>query len=325
MTPTLDQLRTDYHAALIQNLWGQRPKPNVSPPTPWYRPVAGLNLPIFNTADGHSDVSVLLSDGVATRAGVPHQLRSGQGSTSGNAFERATCAFIEAALDLFSHLATRRLIVTPPEKHFPTPGPKGKPRLLPKRIIGSYAQFEHLVEIERLVTDSPDLQAALGGDYQVKPDIFVLFEPFTDAELNANGAGLGGGGAGSRSFSRQANRPKSKPILHASISCKWTMRRDRAQNIRLEALNMVRNRKGRLPHVTAVTMECDPGILGSLSLGTGDIDCVYHGALTELLETADDAAIKHGGSWISTRDHLNRMVDGSRLRDIADLPLDLLI
>jgi hypothetical protein len=322
--PTLKDARDAYHAMLIQNLWGQRAKPKVSPPTPWFVNVAGVNRPVFNTADGHSNVSVLLSDGVATRVGVPVAPRSGQGSTSGKAFERATSSFIEDALGLFSHLTARQLIVTPPATHFPTTPPGGRPRRLPKRVIGSYSQFEHLVEIERLIRDSPELQAALGGDYQVHPDIFVLFEPFSDVDLNAHGAGVDGG-AGSRSFTRQANRAKPKPILHASISCKWTMRRDRAQNIRLEALNMVRNRKGRLPHVTAVTMECDPAILGSLSLGTGDIDCVYHGALTELMDTAEDAATTHGGTWIATRDRLRRMVDGSRLRDIADLPLDLLI
>lgn len=321
---TLADLRADYHGMLIQNLWGQRAQPKVSPPSPWYKNVEGVNRPVFNTADGHSDVSVLLSDGVATRVGVPVALRSGAGgSTSGNAFERATSQFITDALALFSHMTTRRFVVTPPQSHFPTTT-GGRPRRLPKRVIGSYAQFEHLVEIERLVTNSPELQAALGGDYQVDPDIFVLFEPYSDADLNAGGAGLDAV-TGSRSFARHANRAKPKPILHASISCKWTMRRDRAQNIRLEALNMVRNRKGRLPHVTAVTMECDPGILGSLSLGTGDIDCIYHGALLELIESADDAATNHGGPWVATRDRLNRMVDGSRLRDISDLPLDLLI
>ena len=321
-TLTLDQLRTAYHADLIKHLWGQRNQPRTT--SPWYVEIEGTNRPVFNTADGHNAVSVLLSDGVATRAGVPVAVRSGQGSTSGNAFEGATSRFIADALPLFSHLTGRQFIVTPPATKFSTPTADGRPRRLPKRVIGSYAQFEHLVEIERLVTDNPDLQAALGGDYQVDPDIFVLFEPFSDAELNEEGAGLEGG-AGSRSFTRQANRAKPKPILHASISCKWTMRRDRAQNIRLEALNMVRNRKGRLPHVTAVTMECDPGILGSLSLGTGDIDCVYHGALTELMDTAEDAATSYGGGWIVTRDRLKRMVDGSRLRDIADLPLDLLL
>lgn len=67
-----------------------------------------------------------------------------------------------------------------------------------------------------------------------------------------------------------------KPILHASISCKWTIRSDRAQNARSEALNLIRNRKGNLPHVMVVTAEPTPSRLASIALGTGDIDCVYH-------------------------------------------------
>jgi hypothetical protein len=223
---------------------------------------------------------------------------------------------VAEALDLFGHMTTRRLVTTPPSTHF-EPG-----RPVPKRGIGNYSQFEHLVDIQKRVQDDPELQAALGGDYLVKPDILVVFEPFTDKDLNAGGAGLSGAIA-SRTPIRRSNA--KRPILHASISCKWTMRRDRAQNTRLEALNMVRNRKGRLPHIAAVTMECDPGILASLSLGTGDIDCVYHGALTELIDTADEAVSLYGKDWLQTQSLLRRMVDGSRLRDIGDLPLDLLV
>lgn len=71
-----------------------------------------------------------------------------------------------------------------------------------------------------------------------------------------------------------------KPLLHASVSAKFTMRSDRAQNSRTEALNLIRNRKGHLPHIVVVTAEPMPNRLASLALGTGDIDCVYHfGAL----------------------------------------------
>jgi hypothetical protein len=56
-----------------------------------------------------------------------------------------------------------------------------------------------------------------------------------------------------------------------------------------------------------------------LAFGTGDIDCVYHFALHELiqavLETKDESAI----------DTLQMMTDGRRLRDISDLPFDLAI
>ena len=120
---------------------------------------------------------------------------------------------------------------------------------------------------------------------------------------------------GRRSVIRLVNN--SKDIVHAVISCKWTLRSDRAQNARSEALNLIRNRKGRLPHIAVVTGEPTPSRLSSLALGTGDIDAVYHFALPELqqaVEASDnDEAINLLGS----------MIDGKRLKDIADLPLDL--
>lgn len=51
----------------------------------------------------------------------------------------------------------------------------------------------------------------------------------------------------------------------------------------------------------------------------GDIDCVYHFALPELLATVK--ALGYGDA----EDLLNTMIEGKRLRDIADLPLDLVI
>jgi hypothetical protein len=108
-------------------------------------------------------------------------------------------------------------------------------------------------------------------------------------------------------------------ILHASISCKWTLRSDRAQNARTEGLNLVRNRKGRVPHVVVVTGEPTPTRISSLAMGTGEIDCVYHFALPELLDTIKDVGSSDG------RELVEMMVAGKRLKDIADLPLDLAI
>jgi hypothetical protein len=109
------------------------------------------------------------------------------------------------------------------------------------------------------------------------------------------------------------------PILHASISCKWTMRSDRAQNARSEALNLIRNRKGRLPHVVVVTGEPTPSRLSSLALGTGDVDCVYHFALPELV-----AAVKELDNEDSV-ELLKIMIEGNRLKDISDVPMDLAV
>ncbi len=105
--------------------------------------------------------------------------------------------------------------------------------------------------------------------------------------------------------------------MHASISTKWTLRSDRAQNARSEALNLIRNRKGRTPHIVVVTAEPTPSRLSSIALGTGDIDCVYHFALPEL-----SAAVDQSGNDEAIN-MLHIMIQGKRLKDIGDLPLDL--
>ena len=116
---------------------------------------------------------------------------------------------------------------------------------------------------------------------------------------------------------RESNVDSPTPILHASISCKWTLRSDRAQNTRTEALNLIRNRKGKLPHIVAVTAEPTPIRIASLALGTGDIDCVYHFALDELKKAIEQI---HNEDQL---DMLNMLINGRRLRDISDLPFDL--
>jgi NgoMIV restriction enzyme len=95
-------------------------------------------------------------------------------------------------------------------------------------------------------------------------------------------------------------------------------RSDRVQNTRSEALNLIRNRKGRLPHIVAVTGEPLPSRIAAIALGTGDIDCVYHFALDERV-----SVLREQGR--ETPDLVATMGEGQRLRDIADLPLDLVI
>jgi hypothetical protein len=54
------------------------------------------------------------------------------------------------------------------------------------------------------------------------------------------------------------------------LSSKWTIRLDRSQNSRTEALNLIRNRKCPLPHIVVVT-EPLPSRIASIAMGTGDI------------------------------------------------------
>jgi len=182
--------------------------------------------------------------------------------------------------------------------------------------IASYEQYAHLVALDRAAKADAELAAALGSDYTITPDIVVVRETVSDKAINAP-AFLVDDSVTTLASLRKKNG--GRPLLHASISCKWTIRSDRAQNARSEALNLVRNRKGRLPHVVVVTAEPTPSRLASIALGTGDIDCVYHFALYELQETVESLGMTDAADMLAV------MVDGKRLKDISDLPLDLAV
>lgn len=179
-----------------------------------------------------------------------------------------------------------------------------------------FAQYEHLEILSRLVDENPGLAASIGNEYIIIPDIVIYRELCEDSEINSHLKIVSDDSALCADI-RKSNG--GRPILHASISVKYTLRSDRAQNSRTEALNLIRNRKGHLPHIAAVTAEPMPGRIASLALGTGDIDCVYHFALYELAE-----AVRDSGSDDS-REILDTLINGKRLKDISDLPLDLAV
>lgn len=185
--------------------------------------------------------------------------------------------------------------------------------------ISDFAQYEHLDYLQALVKANKELATMIGNDYLVAPDIVVYRRPYSDDELNKPLITVDDEIARKTSIRLKNNK---KSILHASISAKWTMRSDRAQNSRTEALNLIRNRKGSLPHIVVVTGEPVPNRLASLALGTGDIDCMYHIALYELLDTLTELVKKDPGRQ-GDLDTLNNLIDGNRLKDISDLPLDL--
>lgn len=185
-----------------------------------------------------------------------------------------------------------------------------------KLKTSDFSQYEHLAALNALTTQHAELAAALGNDYLVSPDVVIYRELYDDQEINADQL-IVDAGTCTMADIRKVNG--GKPILHASISAKFTMRSDRAQNSRTEALNLIRNRKGHLPHIVVVTAEPMPSRLASLALGTGDIDCVYHFALYELLRAVDEAGAE------DALDMLKILASGKRLKDISDLPLDLAV
>lgn len=223
------------------------------------------------------------------------------GQTLGKQFESLTMEFLRAT---FPHLQNLR----PGNWTILQLGNNNKLK------TSDFAQYEHLAYLNALTAQNAQLAAALGNDYLVAPDVVVYRDLYEDSEINADQIIV------DDKICKMADIRKSnggKPILHASVSAKYTMRSDRAQNSRTEALNLIRNRKGHLPHIVVVTAEPMPNRLASLALGTGDIDCVYHFALYELIR-----AVKEVGSEDAI-ETLETLVQGKRLKDISDLPLDL--
>jgi len=251
-------------------------------------------------ADVNSVRSVALSQALTKQWDYPLHPTELHGQTAGKRLERITRDFLSESFDLLRH-------VRPGAWEFSVKGQ-----------IAAFDQYRHLAETARLMDEHRELKIAL-GDYLVKPDIIVARSPVSDEELNKDSdAGIvGTGGPPHHSPLRAAN--VASPTLHASISCKWTLRSDRSQNARTEGLNHIRNRKGHTPHIAVVTAEPLPNRVASLAMGTGDIDCVYHFALPELA-----AAVEKVGDD-TAHELLTEMVNGRRLRDIADLPFDLAI
>ena len=225
------------------------------------------------------------------------------GQTLGKQFELLTMEFLQ---ETFPHLQNLR----PGQWSILLLGNNNRLK------TSDFEQYEHLAYLSALTAENAQLAAALGNEYLVAPDVVIYRNLYEDEEINAKQYIV------DDEISRMADIRKSnggKPLLHASVSAKYTMRSDRAQNSRTEALNLIRNRKGHLPHIVVVTAEPMPNRLASLALGTGDIDCVYHFALYELIR-----AVKEVGSEDAV-ETLETLVQGKRLKDISDLPLDLAV
>lgn len=225
------------------------------------------------------------------------------GQTLGKQFETLTMEFLKETFPLMQRMRPGRWTILQLGNNN-------------KLKTSDFAQYEHLSYLNALTAENAQLAAALGNDYLVAPDVVVYRHLYRDEEINMGGHIVDNNTSKMADIRRENG---GKPILHASVSAKYTMRSDRAQNSRTEALNLIRNRKGHLPHIVVVTAEPMPNRLASLALGTGDIDCMYHFALYELIR-----AVREVGSE-DAYEMLETLVQGKRLKDISDLPLDLCV
>lgn len=285
MQALIAQARKKYHAGLLANS---------------VLTIDSKGVP--SNADTSSKASQSIAKGIADQLMAGEQEKA-VAQTTGAKFEQLNMEFIE---DTFPYLQNLR----PGKWHIAKLGNRNSIK------TSSFAQYEHLEYLSQLTKENARLAASMGNDYMVAPDIVVYRETESDDVINECQFTV------NEQICRLADLRQlngGKPILHASISAKWTIRSDRAQNSRTEALGLIRNRKGQLPHIVVVTGEPLPTRLASIALGTGDIDCVYHFALYELIN-----AVKQYGSEES-QEMLNILIDGKRLKDISDLPLDLAV
>lgn len=158
--------------------------------------------------------------------------------------------------------------------------------------INRFRQYAHLGRVDALIKADPSLRVELGVDYLISPDVTVSFNPNDGIEL---------------------------PVLHAAVSCKFSIRSDRVQNIRHESIAMIRHRRGRQPHIVTVTSEPLPSRLAAICRGTGEVDAVYHVCLPELR-----AAVSAVGRLNQQAD-LDEVVGQHRLYDLGDLATHLTV
>ncbi len=279
------EARRHFHAALVE------------------RGVLVVDNGVASNSDKDNRPSCAIGGLIAGKLGAK-QGKKLPAQTAGSIFEELVCKFLNSTFPRLQNLR---------------PGNWNIVNLGNNNAIktSSFVQYAHLAHLAKVLQADRQLATLLGNDYVVAPDIVVSRKPCSDEDINASEMFVDASVA-LKTDIRQSNN--TMEIMHASVSAKWTMRSDRAQNSRTEAQNLIRNRKGQAPHIVVVTGEPLPSRLASLALGTGDIDCVYHFALNELIEAVREYG-KNGREDVI--ELLDMMVDGKRLKDISDLPLDL--
>lgn len=159
-------------------------------------------------------------------------------------------------------------------------------------LISRFEQYRHLDALDALVKAQPELRVTIGMDYMIRPDVTVGIAPPVQLMVE---------------------NPEAVAFLHAVVSCKWTIRSDRVQNIRHEFGQMIRHRRGRQPHLITLTAEPLPTRLASIARGTGEVDATYHVAFDAL-----DQAVAQLGNR-DQEDAWRECVDQGRLKSYAEL------
>jgi hypothetical protein len=256
------------------------------------------NSGVPSNADKHNKLSVRIALKMADLIGQSATAERLSGQTAGSEFEHVCCQFLR---DTFLNLQALR---------------PGKWTVHLGGSISKFQQYSHMETLGCVLRSNPEIAAVVQWDYTISPDITIARETEPDEVINKDALIVDCNTARHAYIRRTYS---TIPLLHASISCKWTIRSDRSQNARTEGLNLARNRRGHQPHIVLITGEPLPSRLASVAIGTGDLDCVYHVALPELVSAVEQ---EDGGDACEL---LRILIDGKRLKDISDLPLDLAV
>ncbi len=242
MKALIAKARKDYHKSLLEN---------------GVLTVDTKGIP--SNADSSSKLSIAIARGIANQLmAETHDKAVGQ--TSGAKFEQLNMQFL---METFPNLQKLR----PGKWHIVKLGNRNAIK------TSSFAQYEHLDYLSKLTESDAKLAASMGNDYMVAPDVVIYRDTVTDEEINSPQIIVDDTVCKMADIRAQNG---GLPILHASVSAKWTMRSDRAQNSRTFALYEL---------IKAVE-------------ATGAEDSI---------------------------EMLNVLIDGKRIKDISDLPLDLAI
>lgn len=174
--------------------------------------------------------------------------------------------------------------------------------------LAHYERLDYFTELAKTGTQLST--AALGNNVVLLPDILLYRNGFSDAEINAPFPVVDGQSAKNADLRASNGNPAR---LQAVISTLWQM--ENTKTYRTEAVQVVQKANG-LPYFFVVTGETLPSQLASL-LWMGKMDCIYHFALPELVQVVQKAGEEDAGEL------LYALINEKRLKDISDLPLDL--
>lgn len=252
-----------------------------------------------SNADGNSPTSIAMAKAVLERLAAQERPRGRPtGQVTGGTFEQATRSYVQDTLSA-------------PGANWP-----GTWNLDPdRRMIFRRGQSRHFAGLAGTGTKCTGTAVVPDSGYILAPDILVVREPEPNRVNNQDRIS-------DKVAARQYNHGQptnGHPTLCASISCLWTLRSGMVTYVKSEALNLMRYRKGERPRVAVVTGEPMPSRLASLALVTGDLDCVYHFALPELMKSIK--ALRLDDSLYM----LKLLVQSRCLKDVSDLPLDLAV